>query len=270
MHENEAAGGGGGRRTRDGDVGRGDRGRGADGRRAAPRSLSFCSCVRSESSLVSSADGLSSGLAATESIAGAVGSGASAKAADQRVKAFFTGPLPRASLRPVSDRDERGFAGLLFERQDLARGEMLRLGFEKSLVVDAAGVAQVAAARMEAAARRRLERARDVAGQQDALAALFDGGIGDGHGGKQGFRVRMLGIVEKGLRVGRFDDPSQVHHGDLGAEMADDREIVGDEQVREIALLLKVLEKVQYLSLDGDIKGRDGLVGDDQEDAWHQ
>ena len=41
-------------------------------------------------------------------------------------------------------------------------------------------------------------------------------------------------------------------------------EIVGDEQVREIELGLKLLEQVHDLRLDRDVERRDGLVADEE------
>ena len=46
--------------------------------------------------------------------------------------------------------------------------------------------------------------------------------------------------------------------------MADDAEVVGDEQVGEPELVLEVLEQVDDLRLDRDVERRDRLVGDDQ------
>ena len=46
--------------------------------------------------------------------------------------------------------------------------------------------------------------------------------------------------------------------------MADDREIVRDEEVGELELLLELFEQVDHLRLDRDVEGGDGLVGDDE------
>ena len=46
--------------------------------------------------------------------------------------------------------------------------------------------------------------------------------------------------------------------------MADDAEVVGDEQVGEVELVLEVLEQVDDLRLDRDVERRHRLVGDDQ------
>ena len=46
--------------------------------------------------------------------------------------------------------------------------------------------------------------------------------------------------------------------------MADDVQVVRDEDVREVELVLEVLEQVEDLRLHGDVERRDGLVADDQ------
>ena len=46
--------------------------------------------------------------------------------------------------------------------------------------------------------------------------------------------------------------------------MADDADVVGDEDVGEAELVLQVVEQVDDLGLDRDIEGGDRLVGDDQ------
>ena len=47
-------------------------------------------------------------------------------------------------------------------------------------------------------------------------------------------------------------------------DVADDRQVVGDEQVGEIELLLERLEQVDDLRLDRDVERRHRLVGDDE------
>jgi len=57
---------------------------------------------------------------------------------------------------------------------------------------------------------------------------------------------------------------AEVHDGDAVGDVLHDGEVVGNEQVCRTKLLLKVGKEVQHLRLDGDVKGRDGLVADDQ------
>ena len=40
--------------------------------------------------------------------------------------------------------------------------------------------------------------------------------------------------------VGDLDDPSEIHHRDAMTDVSDHREIMGDEQIREMELALQV------------------------------
>jgi len=42
------------------------------------------------------------------------------------------------------------------------------------------------------------------------------------------------------------------------------REIVRDKKVGEMELLLKLLEEINHLGLNGDIEGRDRFIGNNQ------
>ena len=52
--------------------------------------------------------------------------------------------------------------------------------------------------------------------------------------------------------------------------MADDFEVVGDEEVGEAEVGLEVGEEVEDLGLDGDVEGGDGFVADDELGAQGQ
>ena len=52
-----------------------------------------------------------------------------------------------------------------------------------------------------------------------------------------------------------FDDLAQVHDGDSVRDVADDGEVMGDEDVGEVEFLLQVGEQVDYLGLNGDVEG---------------
>jgi hypothetical protein len=115
---------------------------------------------------------------------------------------------------------------------------------------------------VEVAPGRRADRARDVALQQDALA--LDLGVGDRHRGEQRLGVGVARVRVEVLRGRDLDDLAEVHHGDARADVLDDRQVVGDEQVREVELLLEVLEEVDHLRLDRHVQRGDGLVADDE------
>ena len=70
-------------------------------------------------------------------------------------------------------------------------------------------------------------------------------------------------VVE--LRRGRdLDDRAEVHHCDPIGDVADDGQVVRDEEVREVELLLQPLEQVDDLGLNRHVQGGHGLVRDDE------
>ena len=83
-------------------------------------------------------------------------------------------------------------------------------------------------------------------------------------------RVRVRGASEDLIDGAEFDEAAGVHDGDAGGELGDDRERVGDEQVGERELLLKLLKQGENLRADRDVEGGDGFVGDDEFGAEDQ
>ena len=69
-------------------------------------------------------------------------------------------------------------------------------------------------ARVEAAAWRRVDRARNVTFQNDALALLLHNRVRDRHGRKQRLRVGMEWLAVEFLGIGELDDFAEVHHRD--------------------------------------------------------
>ena len=66
------------------------------------------------------------------------------------------------------------------------------------------------------------------------------------------------------LAVTDLDDLAEIHHRDVGAEVTDHREVVGDEQEGDPELLLHVLQQVDHLGLDRHVERGNGLVRDQQ------
>ena len=88
--------------------------------------------------------------------------------------------------------------------------------------------------------------------------------IGDRHGREQRLGVRVDRPLVELLRRRELDDLAEVHHRDAVGDVADDAEVVGDEDVGQRELVLEVVEQVDDLGLDRHVERRDGLVGDDQ------
>ena len=120
------------------------------------------------------------------------------------------------------------------------------------------------AAGAEPAARRRVDRARHVALEADALATTAHRRLLHvGHRGEQCLGVGVVRAAVDRLAVTDLHDLAEVHHGDLGAEVTHDGQVVGDEEERHVELALDVLEQVDDLRLDRDVERRDRLVRDE-------
>ena len=117
---------------------------------------------------------------------------------------------------------------------------------------------------MESASRRGVEWRGNIAGENDPVAPAFDSRVWDGNGGEKRLCVRVEGFAVEGIAGSEFDDLTKVHNGDAMAHSADDGEVVGDEEIGETEAILKLLEEVDDLGLDRDIKGGEGLIGDDE------
>src|SRR5579884_1161654 len=119
-------------------------------------------------------------------------------------------------------------------------------------------------ARVETAAAGRVHRRGHITGQDDALALAFDPRVRDRHGREQGLGVGMGGMEIQLVPVGQLDHTAEVHHGHSVTDVAHDAQVVGDEQVRQLQLVLELFQQVDDLGLDRDVQGRDRLVGHDK------
>jgi len=62
--------------------------------------------------------------------------------------------------------------------------------------------------------------------------------VGDRHSVEQGFGVGVAWLMVKLLCSGYFDNPTQVHHRDPVADVLDNAEVVGDEEVSQTEFFL--------------------------------
>src|SRR5262249_6250512 len=117
-------------------------------------------------------------------------------------------------------------------------------------------------ARVEAAARRRIERARHLALEDHLLAHVV---------GMRGERV-----VEQDLRVGMqrarvelvggrgLEQLAEVHHADARADVLHHGQVVGDEEIAHAGAILDLAQEVHHLGADRDVERRHRLI---QQDA---
>ena len=73
----------------------------------------------------------------------------------------------------------------------------------------------------------------------------------------------MVGLLVNGLGVAELDDLSLVHHRDPVRDVTHDRQVVGDEDVRQSELLLQVLHQVHDLCLNRDVERADRFIGNE-------
>ena len=70
--------------------------------------------------------------------------------------------------------------------------------------------------------------------------------------------------LEQARLVGHLDDAAEIHHRDAVADVLDHREVVRDEQIRQLQFVLQIHQQVDDLRLDRDVERGDRLVADDQ------
>ena len=113
----------------------------------------------------------------------------------------------------------------------------------------------------------RLDREPDleiVGFDDDGAAFVGLGRIALRLGVDQVARVGMLRIGEDLFHLAFLDDLAGLHHIYALGHLADDAQVVGDEQHGHAHLFAQIGEKLQDLRLDGDIEGGGRFVGDQQ------
>ena len=142
----------------------------------------------------------------------------------------------------------------------MARGQ-----FDQWRFLGSTDVLRLPATGTEPAAGWRIDRARYVAGQQDAFALRLvpPVRVGYWYGGHQRDRVRVPGVRVQLVAVGHLHDLAEVHHRDAVADVAYHGEVVRDEQVGELEFPLQVVEQVDDLSLDRHVERGHRLVRHD-------
>jgi len=84
------------------------------------------------------------------------------------------------------------------------------------------------------------------------------------HSGEQCLGVGMVRAVEHDVRGAELLQPAEVEVGDAVRDVADDPEVVRDEEVCHALLGLQLDEEVEDRSLHGDVERRGRLVAHDE------
>jgi hypothetical protein len=118
---------------------------------------------------------------------------------------------------------------------------------------DAATLHCKRAARVETAARRRVEQARHFTGD-DRMSNIIR--IGTRYGVEQRTRIRVLWIgINLRFRRG-LDDGAGIHHGHALRHRAHHRQIMRDEQIAQPEPILQIEQQIDDLRLDRDVQRR--------------
>src|ERR1700720_3136458 len=64
--------------------------------------------------------------------------------------------------------------------------------------------------------------------------------------------------------VGQLDNLAEIHDRDTPADVLDDGDVVGNEEIGETELALQIAQEVDDLRLNRDVERRDWLVADDE------
>ena len=78
--------------------------------------------------------------------------------------------------------------------------------------------------------------------------------VGHGQGGQQLLGVRVLRVLHNLVGIAVLHDLALMHHHDAVGKHIDHRQIMGDEHDSIVKFLLQILEKLEYLRLDRNVK----------------
>ncbi|BCH35046.1 hypothetical protein MesoLjLc_69760 [Mesorhizobium sp. L-8-10] len=80
----------------------------------------------------------------------------------------------------------------------------------------------------------------------------------------------MGGLIDNGVGAPLLDDAAKIHDDDPVADMANDPQVMADEQEAEPELLLNIHEQIDDLRLDGHVERRDRLIANQKRGFWRE
>ena len=155
--------------------------------------------------------------------------------------------------------DLHGLDGLPL-RVEMA-GHLVPTMIDKSRRLPVAGLETERTTGVETASRRRVDRAWHIPFEQGPGAFSR---FGDRHGTQERLSVGVQRFLADGVFPRQFHDLPEIHNGHAVTDVPNDRKIVGHKQKRKPHPVAEIDQQVDDLSLNGDIEGGDGFVGNDQ------
>src|SRR5947209_15534613 len=123
----------------------------------------------------------------------------------------------------------------------MARARMAVAMIDERWLDLGADLLRLPAASPEAAARGRVRWAGDVALEHDPLPLAALGRVVDRHGRQERLRVGVRRPLVDVLAGADLDDLAEIHHGDAVRYVADDGEVVRDEEIGQAHVVLEGL-----------------------------
>ena len=76
--------------------------------------------------------------------------------------------------------------------------------------------------------------------------------------------IRMHRFSVEFLPAAFLDNIAEIHDNNPVGDMLDNRKVMGDEDHRQVSFLQQLGQQVEHLGLDGNVKGGNRFIGDDQ------
>src|SRR5229473_4089543 len=147
---------------------------------------------------------------------------------------------------------------------EMAGDPMIRREFAPAGRLFGADRLHIPAAGAEAAARRWIDRTRNLPLQNDATIAAHARWQGQRLRRQQRLCIGMQRPFGNVLRRPQLDEAAEIHHRDAVADMGNHRQIVGYENVSETEVALQLGEQIEHVAADRHVERRHHLVANDQ------
>ena len=171
---------------------------------------------------------------------------------------------PKALSRCVLERGGAGRGSSLKLTEAVAGDFTANSGGSQGGDRRATGFLGVRATRVKRATGGRVDRRGRVTEEDDPLTGSFHLWVRGRDGADEGAGVRVAWTFDHVDGGAQFNDLAEVHHGDAIRDVFYHRQIVGDEDKRQMHLPAELREQIENLRLNGNIQSRNGFVCDDQ------
>src|SRR6516225_1832858 len=163
--------------------------------------------------------------------------------------------LPLGPSSPEFASEIRMLASPLRRREYMTGDDMPSVAPSQPRLGLSANIFRIRASWMEAAARRRIKRARDLASGLDPLGPRTR--INLRYRREQRPGVRMARIRIDLIATRQLDDFAKIHNRHALADVFDHSQVVRDEKIGKPQLFLQVLQQIDDLGLDRHVERRD-------------